>query len=87
VFSAANYEALREIRQRIGLDYFGVDCALDGQGNVIVFEVNASMLVHADNAEFPYKDPAVHAIKAAFAEMLRQRAGAAPAIASPPLSP
>ena len=45
------------------------------------------MLVHADNAEFPYKDPFVHAIKAAFAEMLRQRAGAAPAIASPPLSP
>jgi hypothetical protein len=52
-----------------------------------VFEVNASMLVHADNAEFPYKDPYVHAIKAAFAEMLRQRIGAAPATDSPPLSP
>jgi len=87
VFSAANYEALREIRTRVGLDYFGIDCGLDSQGNLVVFEVNASMLVHADNAEFPYKDPAVHAIKAAFVEMLRQRAGAAPAIASPPLSP
>jgi tetratricopeptide (TPR) repeat protein len=87
VFSPANYAALREIRTRIGLDYFGIDCALDAHGNLVVFEVNASMLVHADNAEFPYKDPAVHAIKAAFAEMLRQRAGASPAIASPPLSP
>ena len=87
VFSPANYEALREIRRRVGLDYFGIDCARDSQGHLVVFEVNASMLVHADNAEFPYKDPAVHAIKAAFAEMLRQRAKIAPAIASPPLSP
>jgi tetratricopeptide (TPR) repeat protein len=87
VFSPANYAALREIRSRVGLDYFGIDCALDAQGNIVVFEVNASMLVHADNAEFPYKDPYVHAIKAAFAEMLRQRIGAAPATDSPPLSP
>jgi len=38
-----------------------------------VFEVNASMLVHADNAEFPYKDAYVRAIKAAFDAMLRRR--------------
>jgi tetratricopeptide (TPR) repeat protein len=87
VFSPANYEALRVIRERIGLDYFGIDCALDSQGNLIVFEVNASMLVHADNAEFPYKDPFVHAIKAAFEKMLRRRAGLAELISSPPLSP
>jgi len=41
-----------------------------------VFEVNASMLVHDDNAEFSYKDPAVRAIKSAFDGMLRARAGA-----------
>ncbi len=88
VFSSANYAALREIRARIGLDYFGIDCGLDSDGNLVVFEVNASMLVHADNAEFPYKDPAVHAIKAAFDEMLRERAGLlAPRVTSPPLSP
>ncbi len=87
VFSPANYAALREIRARIGLDYFGIDCGLDGDGNLVVFEVNASMLVHADNAEFPYKDPAVHAIKAAFDEMLRERAGLTPRVISPPLSP
>jgi hypothetical protein len=33
------------------------------------------MLVHDDNAEFPYKDAYVHAIKAAFDAMLRKRAG------------
>jgi hypothetical protein len=40
----------------------------------VVFEVNASMLVHGDNAEFPYKTPFVHRIKRAFDEMLRKLA-------------
>jgi tetratricopeptide (TPR) repeat protein len=87
VFGPGTYETMREIRARIGLDYFGIDCALDGNGNLVVFEVNASMLVHADNAEFPYKDPFVRAIKVAFDSMLRERAGAAPLVGSPSLSP
>ncbi len=75
VFSAANFQALRMVRERFGLDYFGIDCGLDPQGNLVVFEVNASMLVHDDNAEFPYKDPFVRVIKTAFEAMLRDRAG------------
>jgi tetratricopeptide (TPR) repeat protein len=75
VFNAANYQALRAVRERFGLDYFGIDCGLDPDGNLIVFEVNASMLVHDDNAEFPYKDPFVRVIKTAFEAMLRNRAG------------
>lgn len=70
VFNSSHYQALREIQQRIGLDYFGIDCSIDTSGNLLVFEVNASMLVHDDNAEFPYKDPAVRRIKAAFDAML-----------------
>jgi tetratricopeptide (TPR) repeat protein len=75
MFNAAQYQALRTLRERVGLDYFGIDCALDPRGELVVFEVNASMLVHEDNAEFPYKDPFVRAIKAAFEAMLRNRAG------------
>ena len=78
VFDARHYASLRAIRERIGLDYFGIDCSLDRDGRLVVFEVNASMLVHADNAEFPYKDPYVHAIKAAFDAMLRRRALTSP---------
>jgi tetratricopeptide (TPR) repeat protein/glutathione synthase/RimK-type ligase-like ATP-grasp enzyme len=74
VFTAENYRALRTIRERIELDYFGIDCGLDDNGDIVVFEVNASMLVHDDNAEFPYKDPSVRAIKRAFNAMLHQRA-------------
>jgi len=38
----------------------------------VVFEVNASMLVHGQNDDFPYKTPFVQRIKAAFDEMLRK---------------
>jgi len=76
VFTPANYEALRAIQQRIGLEYFGIDCGLDRSGNIVVFEVNASMLVHAKNEDFPYKTPAVQRIKLAFDAMLRKLAGA-----------
>jgi tetratricopeptide (TPR) repeat protein len=75
VFTPANDEALRAIQQRIGLEYFGIDCGLDRSGNIVVFEVNASMLVHAKNEDFPYKTPAVQRIKLAFDAMLRKLAG------------
>ncbi len=73
-FSAANFQALRATRQAIGLDYSGIDCGLDAAGQLVVFEVNASMLVHDHNERFPYKAPAVRRIKQAFDEMLRRSA-------------
>ena len=74
VFGLAQMQALQAIRERIGLDYFGIDCGLDAAGNVVVFEVNASMLVHARNEGFVYKDPAVRRIKLAYDAMLRRLA-------------
>ncbi|MBR0721574.1 tetratricopeptide repeat protein [Bradyrhizobium manausense] len=70
VFGPSHDAALRVIRDRIGLDYFGIDCALDLDGQLVVFEVNASMLVHDQNPEFPYKDPYIRRIKVAFEGML-----------------
>jgi hypothetical protein len=72
LFNPGHYRILREIRQRIGLEYFGIDCGLDRSGNLVVFEVNASMLVHDQNQDFPYKTPFVHRIKSAFDGMLRK---------------
>jgi tetratricopeptide (TPR) repeat protein len=76
VFNSGHYQALRAIRQRIGLEFFGFDCGLDRLGNLVVFEVNASMLVHDRNEEFPYKAPFVRRVKLAFDAMLRKFAGA-----------
>ena len=70
VFAPQNYAALRAIRAAVGLDYFGIDCGLDRDGNLVLFETNASMLAHGDNLDFPYKTPHVRRIKAAFAAML-----------------
>ena len=74
VFNAGHYQALRAIQQRIGLEYFGIDCGLDRSGNLVVFEVNASMLVHDDNEDFPYKDAVRPRIKSAFDAMLLKMA-------------
>jgi len=74
VFGPVQMRALQAIRERVGLDYFGIDCGLDALGNVVVFEVNASMLVHARNEGFLYKTPAVERIKFAYDAMLRKLA-------------
>jgi glutathione synthase/RimK-type ligase-like ATP-grasp enzyme len=66
VFSQAHYAALRAVEAALGLEFFGIDCALDRDGNIVVFEVNASMLIHDDNAKFPYKTPHCKRIKEAF---------------------
>jgi tetratricopeptide (TPR) repeat protein len=72
VFNSGHYEVLRAIQQRIGLEYFGIDCGLDRSGHLVAFEVNASMLVHERNDDFPYKAPFVIRIKTAFDAMLRK---------------
>ena len=38
--------ALEQIQKLIGLDYFGIDFALDVSGDLIVFEANAAMRQH-----------------------------------------
>ncbi len=35
--------ALRDVGRRVGLDYFGLDCLLAPDGQVVVFEANATM--------------------------------------------
>jgi tetratricopeptide (TPR) repeat protein len=52
VFNSGHYRVSREIQERIGLEYFGIDCGLDPSGDLVVFEANASMLVHDQNEEF-----------------------------------
>jgi tetratricopeptide (TPR) repeat protein len=72
-FGPRSLEALRTIQKRVGLDYFGIDCGLTRDGSVVLFEVNASMLVHLRNEQFPYKNPAVLQIKTAFAALLQNK--------------
>ncbi len=65
-------DAVTAIGQRLDLDYAGLDFSLTGQGEVLVFEANAAMLVHPEPEPgiFAYRNAAVRRIQAAFAAML-----------------
>ena len=59
-------------RQAVDLGYFGIDCGLDRSGNLVVFEVNASMLIHQPQRSISYKAPYVERIKLAFDAILAE---------------
>ncbi|RKP55742.1 tetratricopeptide repeat protein [Pararobbsia silviterrae] len=86
-FKDKHYAALVAIRDSVGLDYWGIDCGIDREGRVVVFEANATMLVHTRFKAFPYKKPAVVRIKRAFDAMLERRAVVAKAAAAKDAAP
>lgn len=71
-FAFRHAEALCEINQRVGLDYFGIDCAETVNGELLVFEVDSCMIVHAiDPVDiFPYKQQQMAKLFTAFEKML-----------------
>jgi tetratricopeptide (TPR) repeat protein len=74
VFNAAHQDALRAMAKATELDYGGIDCGLDRDGRIVVFEANASMLVHDEKtADFAYKNPYIARIKQAFDAMMSGR--------------
>ena len=78
-FAALHAGALREIAQRIGLEYFAIDCAVAKSGELLIFEADIAMIVHdMDPPEiYPYKGPQMRKIFAAFAAMLEAHASPA----------
>jgi tetratricopeptide (TPR) repeat protein len=74
VLDAPRQDALRRIAGTLGLDYGGVDFGLDRDSRIVVFEANASMLVHDEKGDdFAYKNPYIERIKRAFDVMLTKR--------------
>ena len=75
-FSVRHGRAMDEIANRIELEYFGIDCAEDRDGNLVVFEADNSLIVHnMDPPEiFPYKSKHMKLVFAKFVEMLIAKA-------------
>ena len=75
-FATRHRRALRALSSGIGLDYFGIDCAEDAQGNLVVFEADNALIVHDmdPQAIFPYKSHHMRRIFAAFEAMLHREA-------------
>lgn len=75
-FARRHATALAGMADRIGLDYFTIDCAENKRGELLVFEADNTAVVHnMDSPEiFPYKPPQMRKIFEAFASMLFDRA-------------
>lgn len=71
-FALRHAGAFRAIYERMGLDYLGIDCGETPDGSLLIFEVDSNMIVHAiDPVDvFPYKQPQMRKVFAAFREML-----------------
>jgi hypothetical protein len=75
-FARRHAIALNGIADRIGLEYFTIDCAENEDGELLIFEADNAAIVHNLDAPdiFPYKSPQMRKIFAAFAAMLCRRA-------------
>lgn len=76
-FAQRHAPAFAALNDRLGLDYFGIDCAEMPDGRLLIFEVDVAMIVHdLDSAStFPYKKPAMRRLFDAFCNLLQARAG------------
>jgi hypothetical protein len=75
-FAARHAEAFAEMSARLALDYYAVDCAETPEGELLLFEADVSMIIHALDPQdlYPYKRPQMAKLFGAFAGMLRSRA-------------
>jgi glutathione synthase/RimK-type ligase-like ATP-grasp enzyme len=76
-FGLRHLPALRAIDERLGLPYLGIDCAEMPTGELLIFEADNAMIVHAMDPidMFPYKAPAMQKVFDAFRALLERSAG------------
>ncbi len=79
-FARRHREALTAIHGRNRLDYFCIDCAETADGQLLIFEADHCMVVHAMDPEdlFPYKQIHMLKVKNAFREYLFRLKAAQP---------
>jgi hypothetical protein len=73
-FANRHESGLGALTEAIDLDYFGVDCAEDPEGNLVVFEADNALIVHDmdDEEVFPYKSKHMNRIFDAFETLLEK---------------
>jgi hypothetical protein len=75
-FAVRHQRAMAAMIDRVGLDFFTVDCAENKDGELLIFEADNTAVVHnMDSPQlYPYKAPQMRVIFEAFAAMLYRRA-------------
>ncbi len=71
-FAKKHAAAFQTIYERSGLDYLGIDCSETPDGELLIFEIDSCMIVHAiDPIDlFPYKPAHMEKLFSAFQQML-----------------
>ena len=79
-FAARHRDALHAVWQRSGLDYVCIDCAETAAGELLIFEIDHAMVVHAMDPQdlFPYKQAQMRRVKTGFENLLYGLAPVAP---------
>ncbi len=74
-FATRHANALQAIAERTGLDYLGIDCAETREGELLVFEIDPAMVIHAMDLEevFPNKQFHMQKVKQALHDLLVRR--------------
>jgi len=71
------YQVLQGLYGEVGLDFFGADFTVTGQGEILLYEVNPVMRHKFDHADtFPYLRPHLENITGAFNTMIAARLAA-----------
>jgi Flp pilus assembly protein TadD/glutathione synthase/RimK-type ligase-like ATP-grasp enzyme len=67
--------ALEQISKTLGLDYAGVDFGLDGDGDLLLFEANATMVINRpdDDSRWTYRRNAIERAIDATVELIRSK--------------
>jgi glutathione synthase/RimK-type ligase-like ATP-grasp enzyme len=75
-FAVRHAAALADIDRRMGLPYLGIDCAETKDGQLLIFEVDNAMVVHAmdDPGKYPYKRAVMDKVFGAFGALLHRAA-------------
>jgi len=71
-FARRHAAAFENLCQRIGLDYFGIDCSELADGRLLLFEAETAMVIHDMDSPtlYPYKKGQMAKVFAAFRAMI-----------------
>ena len=75
-FACRHAAAFSALHERLGFDYYSIDCSETRDGRLLLFEADTAAIIHAMDPPdlFPYKAPQMHRVFQAFGEMLNRHA-------------
>lgn len=68
-------KTINKIYKKLKLDYFGIDCTLDKQNNISIFELNANMNILINTGSNPIFEKQIEKIKVAIKNMIFNKVG------------